>query len=148
MTTEISTQKTPAKKPYDRFAIHRKVRHQYTTPDGIAIAKTKSFTQQDGEYSPVVNLANGACSCTCPDFEYRKARLHPQINKPETLCKHLVRYITRLEQRGDLQPECASSACETHHEAPRNEARPAWTPPARRDWREMSREERDAYFDF
>ena len=101
-----------AKKTYDDTPLRRCVRHQELTQDGLAQGLTKSFTIDDDdiEYHPTVDLGTGACYCDCPHFTYRKAKLSPQMNQPETLCKHLKRYIHRLEQRGEIQTEGAEAA--------------------------------------
>lgn len=110
--TSLTKSRTSRYQPVTR---HRKVRHQFTTPDGVAVAKTKSFRNDEDEYTPVVNLADGSCSCTCADFEYRRARLQPNIADVSTLCKHLARYVARLEQRGELQPQAQPvSPSQTH----------------------------------
>lgn len=91
---------------YNPTLVPRRVRVDVVTPDGLAIGKTKSFTDADDNadrYHPTIDLASGECRCDCKDFFYRRARLHADITRRETLCKHLKRHLANLERRGEIQ---------------------------------------------
>lgn len=90
---------------YNPTLIPRRVRVDFITPDGLAVGKTKSFTEDDNDdrYHPTIDLASGECRCDCKDFHYRRARMHADITRRETLCKHLKRHLANLERRGQIQ---------------------------------------------
>jgi hypothetical protein len=87
---------------YNRYAKRRTVRHTHTTEQGVAVAVTKSFTRDEVEHKPEVNLETGTCSCTCEHFVYRLAAKGSHVDAPETQCKHIARFAANLDRKGEL----------------------------------------------
>jgi hypothetical protein len=100
-------------------------------------ARRGELPQQDGRFAPACAL------CGSLEGEFEMCDECGEVLEGQYICAACV--DARMDDLSDAQP-IEPHPAETHHEAPRNEARLAWTPPARRDWREMSREERDELF--
>lgn len=82
---------------YNSNAIRRCVR-QTAEIDGTHAFVTKSFTNHEAEWHPVVEVQpNGGIryECDCPDWRYRRSR----TNAP---CKHITRALSQLERKDVL----------------------------------------------
>lgn len=72
--------------------------------EDVLVFTTKSFTSAEVEdkYHPCIDLTSGAAVCDCPDYQFRRARMNPNVRRTETLCKHLLRALATCQRRGLL----------------------------------------------
>lgn len=95
----------------------RRVRRQDTTPAGLVIFKTKSFSNDESIYHPVVNLETYAVRCDCKGFYFHYEKHEPTVFDAEFHCCHLKRAIKNLRRRGELPllaPACSHGPLEDH----------------------------------
>lgn len=87
---------------YNPKPLHRKVRIDEILPDGVVTWKTYSMTRpgKDVVHHPAIDFVTGAVTCTCPDHQYRKAKLHPTVHSgQETMCKHAWAALSNLRKK-------------------------------------------------
>ncbi|HEY3269301.1 MAG TPA: hypothetical protein VGM37_20505 [Armatimonadota bacterium] len=96
----------PQKSRWNPCQVRRTVRLADVAGD-VLVFTTKSFTSEAAEdkYHPAIDLATGAALCDCPHYQYRLARRNPNVQRPGTLCKHLLRALATCQRRGLLPGE-------------------------------------------
>ncbi len=99
------------KTPTKAMPIRRRVRREFTTPDGVTGFVAKSFTRTDKpevkapEHHPAIDKQSGEVRCTCEHFQFKLAKQNPDLRRRETWCKHITRAVEGLVRSGELSAD-------------------------------------------